>query len=127
MTERSPLMPASFQSSPENLNIMPNPRTVRATDMTWFNTCGSNIIKTDYNKCTGDIKKHQYPWGKITDIKNIPFNLRPWGGQGQCSLFQRFDLYGLASKCSCELNRCGCNDPIKNRCPLYGGSYVNPN
>ena len=83
MTERAPLMPESFQSVPANPNVMPNPRTVRATDMTWFNTSGSNIIKTDYNKCTGNITKHQYPWGRMTDLKNIPFNLRPWCGQGQ--------------------------------------------
>lgn len=127
MTERAPLMPASFQCNKKNPDVMPNPRTVRATDMTWFNTCGSKIIKTDYNKCTGNITTHQYPWGKMNDIKNIPFNLRPWGGKGQCNLFQRFDMYGLASKCGCELNRCGCSDPRKERCPLYGGSYVNPN
>lgn len=127
MTERVPLMPSSFQKLSNNKEVLPNPRTVRATDMTWFNTSGNNIIKTDYNKCTGEITKHQYPWGNMTELNNIPFNLRPWGGEGQCNLFQRFDLYGLSSKCKCELNRCGCNDPKKNRCPLYGGSYENPN
>ena len=127
MTERAPMMPAPFQSTPSSGNVMPNPRTVRATDMTWFNTSGANIIKTDYNKCTGNIESHQFPWGKLDDPKNTPFNLRPWGGKGQCDLFQRFDLYGVSSKCSCELNRCGCSDPNKNRCPLFGGSYVNPN
>jgi len=127
MTERVPIMPASFSSTTGTSNLQPNPRTVRATDMTWFNTCGSKIIKTDYNKCTGDIRTHQFPWGRMDDIKNVPFNLEPWGGQGKCDLFQRFDLYGVSSKCRCELNRCGCKDPRLDRCPLFGGSYVNLN
>ena len=127
MTERVPLMPSSFQKLSNDKEVLPNPRTVRATDMTWFNTSGNNIIKTDYNKCTGDIKKHQYPWGNMTKLNNIHFNLRPWGGEGQCNLFQNFNMSKLSSKCNCELNRCGCNDPKKNRCPLYGGTYENPN
>jgi len=131
MTERAPMMPAPFHGIPSSAAVLPNPRTVRATDMTWFNTCGEKIIKTDYNKCTGDIRSHEYPWGRTADPRNVPFNLRPWGGNtvgsGQCSLFQRFNTYGLASKCGCALNRCGCSDPRRDRCPLYGGSYVNPN
>ena len=47
MTERAPMMPAPFQGLPSNVAVLPNPRTVRATDMTWFNTSGSKIIKTD--------------------------------------------------------------------------------
>ena len=99
MTERSPMMPAPFNSNQNKhiqnaQNVLPNPRTVRASDMTWFNTSGANIIKTDYNKCTGDIKKHQFPWGKTTDMQNAPFNLQAWGGQtqgqGQCHIGSQF-------------------------------------
>ena len=127
MTERVPSMPSPFLKLTKNINIAPNPRTVRASDMTWFNTCGSKIIKTDYNTCSGDIDNHMYPWGIMASPRNVPFNLKPWGGQGKCDMFQRFDLYGVSSKCGCELNKCGCSDPRKNICPLSGGAYVNPN
>lgn len=131
MTARVPDMPAPFTTiNPRNI-VKPNPRTVRASDFTWYNTSGINIIKTDYNTCSNEISQNMYPWGLTSEPHNKPFNLEPWGGQsqgnGQCNLFQRFDLYGLASKCSCELNRCGCSDPRKSRCALYGGNYVNPN
>lgn len=133
MTERTPFIPEPLDMGTNNQNrnnqkVKPNPRTVRATDFTWFNTCGSNIIKTDYNKCTGDIKKHQFPWGQIEESQNVPFNLEPWGekkNSGKCDMFSRFDLYGLSSKCSCNFNRCGCDK--KPECPLFKDSYVNPN
>lgn len=113
MTERSPSMPAPFQGTPPDKSIEPNPRTVRGGDMSWFNTRGDKIIKTNYNTCTGNLSTHMYPWGVVVDPQNIPFNLKPWGGQGQCNMFQRFELYGASSKCQ---NRCGSS-----------GGYVNPN
>ena len=72
MTTQVPDMPAPFHCI-DSRPVEPNPRTVRGTDFTWFNTCGANIIKTDYNTCSGDIKKHMNPWGILTQPKNIPF------------------------------------------------------
>ena len=110
MTERTPDMPAPFDGSNQKTSVKPNPRTVRGSDLTWFNTSGANIIRTNYDTCTGDISKIRYPWGLTREPHNRSFNLEPWDGQGYCNLFQRFDLYGLTS-----------------RCPLFSGSYVNPN
>ena len=116
MTERLPSMPAYFNNIKSNKKIQPNPRTVRGGDMTWFNTCGSKIIKTNYNTCSGDIKNHMFPWGIMTDKINTPFQLEHVGNKGNCDMFQRFDLYGLNP----ELNRC-------NTGPRNSISYVDPN
>ena len=119
MTERSPAIPCPLNIGGDNSsNVKLNPRTVRASDMTWFNTSGNQIIKTDYNTCNGNINTHMYPWGILPEPKNIPYNLRAWGdnsnNNGKCDLFKRFDMYGLSSTCV-------------NKCNRAGGSYVNPN
>ena len=120
MTERSPAIPLSLNIEKNNkYNINPNPRTVRGSDITWFNTSGNKIIKTEYNKCTGNINSHMYPWGVPSDPKNIPFNLKNWennnnNNNSKCDLFTRFDMYGLAPTCI-------------NKCSKNGGSYVDPN
>jgi hypothetical protein len=118
MTERSPAMPCPLNIGGNNsLNVKPNPRTVRASDMTWFNTRGNKIIKTDYNTCNGNIDTHMFPWGILPEHTNIPFNLKAWGdnsNNGKCDLFKRFDMYGLSSTCT-------------NKCSKSGKLYVNPN
>jgi hypothetical protein len=128
MTERTPEMPSSFKNfmPTKILNQTPNPRTVRACDFSWFNTRGNTIIKTDYNKCQGNIDTHMYPWGILPEPKNTPFNLKEWGNNcqsnGKCDLFTRFDMYGLNSKCK-EISRCSSKNTNSN---MYSG-YMNPN
>ena len=56
MTERVPQMPSEFNCSKPQRIVRPDPRTVRSSDMTWFNTSGNYIIKNDYNTCM----KHEY-------------------------------------------------------------------
>jgi len=126
MTTRTPNMPSPFMGIPSNTQIRPNPRTVRASDFTWFNTCGANIIKTNYNTCSGSIKTHMFPWGIIPPTRNIPFNLKG-GKPGQCDLFKRFDLYGVTHKCDHQLNRCKRTYPKDQKCHLFSGTYRNPN
>jgi hypothetical protein len=110
--------PAPFQSIPSGKVVLPNPRTVRSQDLTWFNTRGGEIITTNYNKCDGKIKNRKTPWNRSLSPPNIPFWTCP---------VPRFDLYGL-SNCPCQLNRCGCSDcASRPRCALFGGSYVDPN
>ena len=113
MTQRVPSMPASFEGTPPDNLIEPNPRTIRGSDMSWFNTRGDKIIKTNYNTYNGNLSTHMYPWGVVVDPKNIPFNLKPWGGEGQCNMFQQFELYDSSSK-------------YQNRCDT-SNKYVNPN
>lgn len=129
MTERVPDMPAPFYGSNQRTNVRPNPRTVRGCDLTWFNTSGPSIVQTNYNTCNGNMLQVRKPWGLPREPKNIPFNLEPWGGKGGCkegcNLFQRFNLYGITSQC--DVGRCGCSNPRTDRCPLFGGAYVNPN
>lgn len=96
MTERSPAVPFQLDMYQNNIYTNPNPRTVRGSDMTWFNTRGNNIIKTDYN--SEKIESHMYPWGEIPEPKHTPFNLQGWGKNGKCDLFTRFDLYGVKTK-----------------------------
>ena len=121
MSVQAPSMPAPFSggNTNTNQNVKPDPRTVRASDLTWFNTSGPNIVQSNYNKCTSDVNKHFYPWGLSMQIPDKPFNLQPVGGKSmpcnKCDLIPRFDLYGLSSKCPCQLNRCGCSDKNKTR------------
>ena len=126
MTSRIPNMPSPFTGVSSNNKVHPNPRTVRASDFTWFNTCGANIIKTDYNTCSGSIKTHMFPWGILPQAKNTPFNLTG-GKPGQCDLFKRFDLYGVSDKCDKQLNRCKKTYLKDEGCSLFSGSYINPN
>ena len=89
MSERLPEEPGLFKSNVSSSNI--NPRTTRGSDFTWFNTSGTNIIKTDYNNCTGDIKKHEFPWGIPSTIQNKPFQLQSFGEKDNtCNLFTKF-------------------------------------
>lgn len=67
-----------------------NPRTVRGTDFTWCNTCNDELVKPQYNQCSGDIKKHHFPWGKSTNHKS--FNLESKNKMGSCDLFKKFHL-----------------------------------
>ena len=48
MSVQTPNMPAPFIQVAPN-NTTPNPRTVRGSDLTWFNTSGASIIKSDFN------------------------------------------------------------------------------
>jgi hypothetical protein len=119
MTYQAPLQPAPFRALHPQQVAMPNPRTVRAEDLSWFNTRGGEIIQTNYNTCTGQMNAQRYPWNRAPCPKNFPFWTCP---------IPRFDLYGLAGTCPCELNRCGCSNCYqKKRCALYGGSYVDSN
>lgn len=117
MTSQVPYEPAPFSPVSER-NNQPDPRTVRATDLTWYNTRGGNIVTTSFNKCNGKTTSSTMPWNRPPVPENQPFWTCP---------FPRFDLYGLAKDCPCELNRCKCS-PCKDtgRCKLYGGTYVRP-
>ncbi len=43
--------PADFTPiQPNSQNIYPNPRTVRAQDLSWYNTRGGYIVNTIYDK-----------------------------------------------------------------------------
>ena len=92
MTERSPSMPAPFQGTNYGNSTEPNPRTVRGCDMTWFNTRGDKIIKSNYSNCSGNLETHMYPWGVVANPQNVPFNLKSLDGKGECNMLQRFDL-----------------------------------
>lgn len=119
MTSQAPQQPAPFAPLHPSAVGKPNPRTVRAQDLTWYNSRAGNIVKTSYNKCSGKIISDNYPWNRPPVPKNQPFWTCP---------IPRFDLYGLAPTCPCELNRCKCSScRQKHRCALYGGSYTNPN
>lgn len=118
MTSIIPEQPAPFAPLPRANVQIPNPRTVRADDFTWYNSRAGDIIKTSYNKCTDTITSKKYPWNRIPSLPN-----EPWPCQ-----VPRFSLYGLVGTCPCQLNRCKCNScQDKHRCALFGGSYVNPN
>ena len=84
MSFQVPNMPAPFLSCKSK--ITPNPRTTRGGDLTWFNTSGSTIIKSDYNTCTFQESNHLYPWGYVTEPVNRPFDLQG----NNCNLFHRF-------------------------------------
>lgn len=119
MTSQVPSQPAPFAPLKPSQVVLPNPRTVRAQDLTWFNTRAGEIIKTDYNSCNRTIGNSISSWNRPPVPPNQPFWTCP---------YPRFDLYGLASTCPCELNRCKCSKcHQKTRCALYGGSYVDPN
>ena len=137
MTERIPEIPYTLENVNQNVNKNleqhlnkqnPNPRTVRATDMTWFNTSGTQLIKTDYNKCSNKIESHMYPWGILSEPRHNPFNLQEWGTNNpdnqKCNLFTRFDLYGLHTRSDTGLNRCGYSNA---EFPYNNSNYVNPN
>jgi len=119
MTEKVPLMPAEFKYKPCLRPVLPDPRTVRASDMTWFNTCSDNIVRTDYNTCSHKETKTLYPFGRLNDPINKPFNLV---GNEKCDLFSRIQLNGMRTKC---------NSIISNHCnfkpKMYNKYYINPN
>ena len=50
--------PAPFEYVPCEKKVLPDPRTVRSSDLTWFNTCGNNIVRSDYN--TKIIEKQKF-------------------------------------------------------------------
>lgn len=129
MTDRVPDMPSPFNYS--NNKIDPNPRTVRGSDMTWFNTSGNYIIKNDYTQCKSTQKTTKYPWNMSMDLQNQPFNLKPWGGKefpgNKCDITPRFDLYGHSFKCLSALNTCGCKGRTSKHCPILDGTYYDPN
>lgn len=131
MTQRLPNMPAPFISINNNNKVKPNPRTVRGSDMTWFNTSGNYIIRNDYNTCNSDQTMQKYPWGGLTEPSYQPFNLKPWGSKmikgNRCDIIPRFDLYGHSFKCLSTLNKCGCDGQGNKRCPIYDGAYFDPN
>jgi hypothetical protein len=118
MTSQAPDQPAPFAPLKANKVQLPNPRTVRAQDLTWYNTRAGNIIKTSYNKCNGKVENHYSPWNRPP----VPPNDVIW----PCDV-PLFDLYGVGNECPCELNRCRPSNCNQKRCPIYGGSYVNPN
>jgi hypothetical protein len=119
MTSQIPSQPSPFSPLQPSKVVLPNPRTVRAQDLTWFNTRGGEIFKTTYNKCTGKISTSNSPWGRPPVPPHQPFWTCP---------YPHFDLYGVAETCPCLLNRGGCSKCYqRERCALFGGSYVNPN
>jgi hypothetical protein len=119
MTSQIPAQPAPFAPIHPLKVTTPNPRTVRAQDLTWFNTRAGEIIRTNYDTCTGQMSGNKSPWNRPPVPPNQPFWTCP---------YPRFDMYGLAATCPCELNRCGCSKCYqKKRCALYGGSYVDSN
>lgn len=110
MTSQIPAQPAPFAPLPGAWNVMPNPRTVRAQDITWFNTRGGQIIKTSYNKCNSQMSTQAQNWNRPVVLQNRPFWTQP---------VPTFDLYGLSSSCEQELNRCQCDGCKKSNCFLY--------
>lgn len=132
MTERVPQMPSEFNCSKPQRMVRPDPRTVRSSDMTWFNTSGEYIIKNDYNTCTQNRHMEKYKYGMLTEPVYHPFELRPWGGKkipgNPCNLMTpRFNIYGHNYKCYSAVSNCGCNGKINKGCPIYEGTYIDPN
>lgn len=132
MTERVPRMPSLFNCDKLKMIVKPDPRTVRSSDMTWFNTSGEHIIKNDYNTCTNNRHMEKYKYGMLTEPIYKPFNLEPWGGVStpgnKCDIMTpRFNIYGHNYKCYSTVNNCGCNSKLNRGCPISQGTYIDPN
>ena len=118
MTSLTPDEPAPFAPVPNYLQSAPNPRTVRADDLTWYNSRGGYIYKSSFDRCTGESRTTKDPYNRLVNPPNEPF-LK--------GVVPRFDLYGIAKKtCQCELDRC-CQNNKHSTCALYGGMYADPN
>jgi len=116
--ERLPTIPGVFVTTEKN-TIAPNPRTTRASDFTWFNSCGANIIRSNYNTCTSQLDKKNYRWGLLRKAKHRNVGLLPTGGKGQCNLFHNFTSTKKGCPCGTYAN-CGGKKSHKEL-------YVNPN
>lgn len=116
MTERVPLMPSPFKYIPCKKKVLPDPRTVRACDLTWFNTCGDNLVYSNYNTCDSKKVKTLYPFGRLNDPIQKPFNLI---GNNSCDLFKNF-----------RFKNKGC-DKLNSNClispNMFSKDYIDPN
>jgi hypothetical protein len=88
--------PADFTPIPPNSqNIYPNPRTVRAQDLSWFNSRGGFIVKTSYDKCNQQIKQTKSEWNRLPPLPKTPFTA--------FVPVSNYDLYGVHCK---QQNKC---------------------
>tara|TARA_Y100001958_G_C20994074_1_gene380489 strand:+ start:78 stop:434 length:357 start_codon:yes stop_codon:yes gene_type:complete len=117
--ERTPAMPGLFVTTEKTKYSSPNPRTVRASDLTWFNSRGTNIIRSTYDTCTSNLDRKNYKWGALSRSKHRNVSLHPSGGKGQCNLFHSF----TTERQPCDNSRfANCRGKY-----IHKGFYVNPN
>lgn len=112
MTERLPENVSLFKND-FNKKKVSDPRTTRGCDFTWFNTSGESIVKTDYNNCTGDITKHNLPWGKMNEVSHTSFELYPWNKETKkgCDFLQSLSLPStIPVNYKCVVQNCSCNN-----------------
>ena len=87
MTSQLPDQPANFAPLPRSSNVLPNPRTVRAQDLSWYNTRGGYIVNTKYDKCTGNVSHKKYQWNLLPPLPKTPFT--------SFTPVSNFDLFGV--------------------------------
>lgn len=94
--------------------ILDNPRTIRATDFTWFNTRGGEIIQSDYNKCNQMVTRQSVSYVPSKPSHTVPYNCLP-----------RYLWYPNSFKEDCICNLKG--EKCRHVCKFWNGTYVNPN
>ena len=77
---------AGLLSQLKKQNILLQIKNFRASDLTWFNSRGTNLTRSTYDSCI-NMNRKNYKWGVLSRSQHKHINLYPTGGKENVTYF----------------------------------------